>query len=75
MVEADIRVGSFWRRQQNGNDFKVLAVVDGFVMYRHRRYRPGVVTVQEWISDFRPSTIQASTVSAPSVGRRMRGRA
>lgn len=69
---SDIPVGTFWRRQQNGNAMKVLAVVDGFVMYRHRNHHPGVVTVSEWLSSFR--RVDRTPSTAPVVSRIRRTR-
>lgn len=68
MVESDIVVGSFWYRGQNRHPMRVLAVVDGFVVYRYQKYHPGVVSVAEWLSAFKP----AGRSSTPVITSRVR---
>lgn len=71
MAEADVTVGSMWYRGQNHHPMRVLAVVEGFVVYRFRKYRPGVVPVDEWLSAFRLAS-RAPVVEATSTAPRVR---
>jgi len=60
MSVDDIEVGSFWARVGNSNPMRVLAVVEGFVMYRHKKHHPGAVAVDEWLRTMHPMGRQVS---------------
>jgi hypothetical protein len=65
MDSPDIPVGSLWCRQQNQHPMRVLAVVEGYVMYRYQKHHPGVVSVGEWLSSFRRVGRQSATTPPP----------
>lgn len=74
MNEKDIVPGTFWARQGNNNAMKVLAVADGFVMYRHRKHHAGAITVEEWLRDMRLMGRQGNSTPTPTVARVRRAR-
>lgn len=58
--EEQIQIRSIWSRNDSAIPVMVLAVVDGFVMYRYQGYAPGVMSVREWLTVMRKRSGPAS---------------
>lgn len=75
-AEDEVVAGSIWSSKNNSVPVTVLTVVDGFVMYRYRKYRPGVMPVDEWLSLMRRrgNTPSVQSTAIATTGRISRGR-